>query len=213
MGNKKIINETVGQEILKDYLDNLPVLEIYLKYREYASSSTISRFVKRSIDKKDMRSSKKAFICNECGDSVYRKGQCAKHYRLSLAKQKGNCNVENCNNLQEAKGMCSLHYQRFSTGKPLIKDTACWMNANGYICEYLPDHIQANKDGRVLQHRRIMAEHIGRRLESFENVHHIDGDKTNNDIQNLELWVKMQPSGQRVSDLIEFAKRILEKYN
>ena len=87
------------------------------------------------------------------------------------------------------------------------------MNANGYICEYLPDHIQANKDGRVLQHRRIMAEHIGRRLESFENVHHIDGDKTNNDIQNLELWVKMQPSGQRVSDLIEFAKRILEKYN
>lgn len=213
MGRKTIITEEVGSKILKDYLDNLPVLEIYLKYQSYASSTTISRFIKKNINKKNMRSSKKALICNECKENHYRKEKCIKHYRLMLSKNKGNCNVDNCNNLQIAKGMCQLHYQRVSSGKPLIKDTACWMNANGYICEYIPGHIQASKDGRVLQHRRIMAERMGRKLETFENVHHINGDKTDNSIENLELWVKMQPAGQRVSDLISFAKKILERYN
>lgn len=39
----------------------------------------------------------------------------------------------------------------------------------------------------VYQHRYIMEKHIGRKLESWEHVHHIDGDKTNNELDNLEL--------------------------
>lgn len=45
-----------------------------------------------------------------------------------------------------------------------------------------------------------------------ENVHHIDGDKTNNDISNLELWSKSQPPGQRVSDKVAWAEEILRLY-
>lgn len=55
---------------------------------------------------------------------------------------------------------------------------------NGYIVEYLPGY---NKKGNIKQHRRIMEEHLGRRLEENEIVHHKNGDKTDNRLDNLEI--------------------------
>lgn len=66
--------------------------------------------------------------------------------------------------------------------------------------------------GYVFEHRLVMGESIGRPLLKHENVHHKDGNRQNNALENLELWVTMQPSGQRPSDLVEYAKRILSLY-
>lgn len=41
--------------------------------------------------------------------------------------------------------------------------------------------------GRILEHRYVMAQHLGRPLEVYESVHHIDGNRQNNDISNLQL--------------------------
>lgn len=39
-------------------------------------------------------------------------------------------------------------------------------------------------------HRRVMEEYLGRKLEPNERVHHIDGNKENNSIDNLYLFSK-----------------------
>ena len=41
---------------------------------------------------------------------------------------------------------------------------------------------------KIDEHRLVMEENLGRKLELSEVVHHIDGDKSNNDLDNLQLF-------------------------
>lgn len=58
----------------------------------------------------------------------------------------------------------------------------------------------------ILEHRLIVARRLGRALIKRENVHHINGIRNDNREDNLELWQKYQPCGQRVSDLCIYCK-------
>jgi len=57
----------------------------------------------------------------------------------------------------------------------------------GYLELLMPDHPQANCAGYVREHRLVMERHLGRSLKKNEVVHHINGIKTDNRIENLQL--------------------------
>jgi hypothetical protein len=83
------------------------------------------------------------------------------------------------------------------------------VNGTGYTTRNGYRYIWAEDGRRVAEHRLMMEQRLGRQLEDGENVHHLNGLRADNRIENLELWVKMQPAGQRVEDLVAF---VVEHY-
>jgi len=62
---------------------------------------------------------------------------------------------------------------------------------------------------RRKEHHVVMEQVLGRKLWPWENIHYKDGRRADNRPENLELWIKPQPAGQRVEDLVAF---VVEHY-
>ncbi|CAN5148776.1 hypothetical protein BH23ACT9_BH23ACT9_17230 [soil metagenome] len=53
---------------------------------------------------------------------------------------------------------------------------------------------------------------LGRELGRDENVHHRNGQRSDNRPENLELWSTSQPPGQRIEEKIAWAIEFLGRY-
>ena len=87
-----------------------------------------------------------------------------------------------------------------------------FVDKSGYVRLHNPSHPNCDKKGYVAEHVLVMSNFLKRPLEKGELVHHKNGVKNDNRIENLELWSVSHPTGQRVTDLIDAAIEFLSRY-
>lgn len=170
-------------------------------------------------------------IVDSCSkDKKYAIGYCPMHYQRSKkgidlnkepkVKNKGKtCLNPECFKEPRSRGFCkNCGRKQDKFGDPNVgKKKGKYRkksrdDGRGYVIQYDPTSIHADAAGRVAEHRKVMGDAIGRRLFDHENVHHKNGIRSDNRLENLELWSKAQPPGQRVEDKIEFYIHFLEQY-
>lgn len=160
--------------------------------------------------------------CTSCGDSVEvsRGLLCGRCNGRKKAKPCQVCGVEISG--QGKTGLCLPCAQKYHTGPTYSGGNSPhyrggWVSPSGYRMVHAPyghpKHVQGkNRSSSIMEHRLIMERHLGRYLLPTESVHHVNGDRLDNRIENLELWSKSQPSGQRVEDKVAWAREILFTY-
>ena len=203
----------------------------------------------------------------DCTNPVRARGLCQMHYYRwsktgdpgeATRRRKGKrpCRVIDCTNdavtsddlcpthrrrkrlYGDENGMFSTHKQCVMCGEPAMHGATssdyCETHAWDYIIERhcAGEHAGAvdKKSGyvyltvgktRMLAHRAVMERLLGRPLLPREEVHHVNGQRSDHRTNgplvnfrsgNLELWNKSQPAGQRVVDKVEFAVEILREY-
>lgn len=139
---------------------------------------------------------KNRFTCVNCGKEQLRhRNECGRVYT-----QQKVCSKQ-CKNEWVSKLYRERHGLAKTTRRIKRKYTILRIPAGDGI----PAH-------EILEHRHVMEQKLGRKLYPEETVHHVNGDRFNNDLSNLELFSSRHGPGQRINDKVAFAIEILTLY-
>lgn len=129
--------------------------------------------------------------------------------------REGFCSVTGCGRPIRAVGYCTMHYHRLqkddvaalANPAPLrpVHDASCVSP-----CTYT--YVSVGDERNRAEHRVVVEQALGRQLRPQETVHHINGLRCDNRLENLERWDSSHPAGQRVQDKVAWAIELLELY-
>jgi len=130
------------------------------------------------------------FECNICHIEFTRK---ASYFRKSQKQTKNSCCFHNIQ--CKSKWIVTLNNFAKKGNNHNSWNGGKRKNPQGYIMIYSPNHPAAIRN-YVAEHRLIMEKQIGRLLTPNDIVHHINENKTDNNIENLELMTRSEHSRQ-----------------
>lgn len=154
-----------------------------------------------------MMTSSRVCSAENCGKPIASRSMCRQHYNQWWLTRRPQCAVQDCNKKAGTTKYCFMHAQRLYThgklGSPhrLLAASGAGTVRNGYRIIR-----------KQFEHRVIMEMMLGRKLKNHEAVHHKNGQRADNRPENLELWSKSQPPGQRVEDKIKWCWEFLRQY-
>jgi hypothetical protein len=172
-----------------------------------------------------------------CDRDAATRGWCHAHYQRWRAhgdvradvplRTSAACAIDGCGRDRHVDGLCRTHAtrrERYGSALPDVpvgdlprrprrRNAKGWITS-GYRYVPVPDHERRLSGGAayLAEHRLVVARALGRPLVDDENVHHRNGDRLDNRLENLELWSRSQPYGQRVEDKADHAEEILRRY-
>lgn len=161
-----------------------------------------------------------------CSQFARARGLCYKHYSrwrthgdplATPGRPRGRmhlCEVVNCCEAHHADGLCETHgAMPASELAELSRHERRRLETSGYVYVRPPvGYPDRNRRDSLAEHRLVLEGVIGRPLLPTESPHHRNGVRSDNRPENLELWVKSQPAGQRAEDLVIWAREILDRY-
>jgi hypothetical protein len=155
-------------------------------------------------------------LADDCDTRSKTAGLCGKHYERwkkygatddSVVKHRWGhtttktCEIPDCENKMLARGLCAKHYNRFRKYGTTDESALHHQWGVGMLDKHGYRLIPVNGKQRP-EHHVVMESVIGRPLHTWERVHHKNGLRADNRPENLELWAKGHPAGQRVDDLV-----------
>jgi hypothetical protein len=160
-------------------------------------------------------------------DPMYCSVACSHLGRRKTADEKHKANCKNCGKefyKTRRKGSGTIYSQQELCSKQCKNEWTSKLHRERHGLPQITRRVRRRytllripaRDGRptyeILEHRYNMEQHIERELLPEETVHHINGDRFDNRIENLELFSSRHGPGQRIADKVQFAIEILTAY-